>query len=303
MRPKNLLFAALTAIAAFMFNFATLNAQCRWTTEIYHPNSLIENPEPVTTWVVDAYTEELVFMGEVINSGSDTAYGLVNYRVYITNDDNVQYELHRETIDLSQLSPGYLAPGEGIMISSYFWDNGTFYMTLDDVSQMFFFYPYQICIEVFDPEISMSTACDRSCMTDCDGNSDIYIDANFCEGQSYDFFGQQITQEGTYFHYDTTEYCVVRYILNVTWVFPNPNIILSGDTYFCEGGSTVLTASSRVSMWRNCRNRRYSWWVIGSTATGLLWNFRCLWMALLRHFGQMVRQEVRFRPVRAVTIR
>lgn len=248
MKPKLLIFAALTAIAAFMFNFATLNAQCRWTTEIYHPNSLIENPEPVTTWVVDAYTEELVFMGEVINSGSDTAYGLVNYRVYITNDDNVQYELHRETIDLSQLSPGYLAPGEGIMISSYFWDNGTFYMTLDDVSQMFFFYPYQICIEVFDPEISMSTACDRSCMTvtDCDGNRDIYMDANFCEGQSYDFFGQQITQEGTYFHYDTTEYCVVRYILNVTWVFPNPNIILSGNTYFCEDGSTVLTASSNM---------------------------------------------------------
>ena len=126
MKHKLLIFAVLSAISVFMFSLATGNAQCRWTTEIYHPNSLIENPEPVTTWVVDAYTEELVFMGEVINSGSDTAYGLVNYRVYITNDDNVQYELHRETIDLSQLSPGYLAPGEGIMISSYFWDNGTF---------------------------------------------------------------------------------------------------------------------------------------------------------------------------------
>ena len=66
-----------------MFSLATGNAQCRWTTEVYNPESLIENPEPATMWLLDAYSDEFVFLGEVINSGSDTAYGVVNYRVLL----------------------------------------------------------------------------------------------------------------------------------------------------------------------------------------------------------------------------
>jgi len=263
MRKIYLFVFLFSALISFL-NITPCAAQCPWTVEVYNPDSFYGNPEPNSTWVLDEYSDEFGVCGEIINSGNDTMRGLVNYCVYLKGAVNQpNYELHRETVDISQLPNGYLAPGEGFSVCSGSWDNNSFFMSFDEINyELGFPFPFKVCMAVYDPENSMSNACETDCMfvTDCDGMRTIDMEAVVCINQPYDFFGQQVTQEGYYHHYDTTDYCIVHYRLYVGLVVPPPTITLYGDTSFCEGGGTVITASTYFSnenfVWSDGTNTR-----------------------------------------------
>lgn len=73
-----------------------------------------------------------------------------------------------------------------------------------------------------------------------------------CQGNSYNFFGQNLSTSGTYTHtLQTPAGCdsVINLTLTVNQL---PTATISGNTTFCEGGSTTLTATGGVSYtWSN----------------------------------------------------
>ena len=75
---------------------------------------------------------------------------------------------------------------------------------------------------------------------------------SICEGESYNFFGQNIMVAGTYTHtLQTINGCDSVLTLTLTVkALPTPSI--SGNTALCEGESTMLTANGGVSyIWSN----------------------------------------------------
>ena len=75
---------------------------------------------------------------------------------------------------------------------------------------------------------------------------------SICQGESYNFHGQNITAAGTYTHtLQTVNGCDSVLTLTLT-VLPQPNVTITGNTSLCEGQSTVLTANGGVSYaWSN----------------------------------------------------
>lgn len=75
---------------------------------------------------------------------------------------------------------------------------------------------------------------------------------NICQGESYNFHGQNLTMSGTYTHtLQTVNGCDSVLTLTLT-VIPQPNVTITGNTSLCEGQSTVLTANGGVSyVWNN----------------------------------------------------
>ena len=75
---------------------------------------------------------------------------------------------------------------------------------------------------------------------------------SMCEGESYNFYGQNITEAGTYTHtLQTVNGCDSVLTLTLTVkALPTPSI--SGNTALCEGESTTLTANGGISYnWNN----------------------------------------------------
>ena len=75
---------------------------------------------------------------------------------------------------------------------------------------------------------------------------------SICEGESYNFYGQNITIAGTYTHtLQTINGCDSMLTLTLTVkALPTPSI--SGNTALCEGESTTLTANGGISYnWSN----------------------------------------------------
>lgn len=75
---------------------------------------------------------------------------------------------------------------------------------------------------------------------------------SICEGESYNFHGQNLTTAGTYMHtLQTVNGCDSVLTLNLTVkTLPTPSI--TGNTSVCEGQSTTLTANGGVSYaWSN----------------------------------------------------
>ena len=82
---------------------------------------------------------------------------------------------------------------------------------------------------------------------------------SICEGESYNFYGQNLTSAGTYTHtLQTISGCDSMLTLTLT-VKTLPTISISGNTTICEGQSTTLTATGGNS---------YSW-STGSTNSSL----------------------------------
>lgn len=81
---------------------------------------------------------------------------------------------------------------------------------------------------------------------------DIPISASICQGESYNFFGQSLTATGSYTHtLYTSKGCdsVITLILTVN---PLPNVTISGASSFCQGTSTMLTATGASTyVWGN----------------------------------------------------
>ena len=75
---------------------------------------------------------------------------------------------------------------------------------------------------------------------------------SICEGESYNFHGQNITTAGTYTHtLQTVNGCDSVLTLVVT-LEALPTIAISGNTTLCEGESTTLTANGGISYnWSN----------------------------------------------------
>ena len=75
---------------------------------------------------------------------------------------------------------------------------------------------------------------------------------SICEGESYNFYGQNITTAGTYTHtLQTVNGCDSVLTLVVT-LKALPTITISGNTTLCEGESTILTANNGISYnWSN----------------------------------------------------
>ena len=66
---------------------------------------------------------------------------------------------------------------------------------------------------------------------------------SICEGESYNFYGQNLTSAGTYTHtLQTISGCDSMLTLTLT-VKTLPTISISGNTTICEGQSTTLTAT------------------------------------------------------------
>lgn len=76
-----------------------------------------------------------------------------------------------------------------------------------------------------------------------------------CQGNSYNFFGQNLATSGRYTHtLQTPAGCDSTINLTLT-VNPLPTATISGNTTFCEGGNTTLTANGGVSYtWSNGAN-------------------------------------------------
>ena len=70
---------------------------------------------------------------------------------------------------------------------------------------------------------------------------------SICQGESYNFYGQNLTTAGTYTHtLQTVNGCDSVLTLSLT-VRPLPTPTISGNTILCQGQSTTLTANSGVS--------------------------------------------------------
>lgn len=75
---------------------------------------------------------------------------------------------------------------------------------------------------------------------------------SMCEGESYNFYGQNITTAGTYTHtLQTVNGCDSVLTLTLT-VKPLPTATITGNTTLCEGEITTLTANGGISYaWSN----------------------------------------------------
>ena len=73
-----------------------------------------------------------------------------------------------------------------------------------------------------------------------------------CEGSSYNFFGTMLNEAGTYNHSGTTT-AGCDSVVNLTLtVNPLPTATISGNTIFCEGNNTTLTATGGASyLWND----------------------------------------------------
>ena len=82
--------------------------------------------------------------------------------------------------------------------------------------------------------------------------TNVPITQAICEGSSYNFFGTLLTTAGNYSHSGTTlAGCDSVVNLSLT-VNPLPTATISGNTTFCEGQNTSLTASGGASyLWNN----------------------------------------------------
>ncbi len=80
----------------------------------------------------------------------------------------------------------------------------------------------------------------------------ISVAESLCQADSYDFCGQTLTTGGVYSHtLLTTSGCDSVISLTLT-VNPLPTATISGETSFCEGQSTTLTATGGVSyLWND----------------------------------------------------
>ncbi len=75
---------------------------------------------------------------------------------------------------------------------------------------------------------------------------------SMCEGESYNFYGQNITVAGTYTHtLQTVNGCDSVLTLTVT-LKALPTVTITGNTTLCEGETTTLTATGGISyIWSN----------------------------------------------------
>jgi len=75
---------------------------------------------------------------------------------------------------------------------------------------------------------------------------------SICQGESYNFYGQNLTTAGTYTHtLQTVNGCDSVLTLTIT-VKPLPTPSIMGNTTLCEGESTTLTAIGGISyVWNN----------------------------------------------------
>ncbi len=73
-----------------------------------------------------------------------------------------------------------------------------------------------------------------------------------CEGSSYNFFGTMLNEAGTYNHSGTTT-AGCDSVVNLTLtVNPLPTATISGNTTFCEGSNTTLTATGGATyLWND----------------------------------------------------
>ncbi len=80
----------------------------------------------------------------------------------------------------------------------------------------------------------------------------IPLTQSICQGESYNFYGQNLTTAGTYTHtLQTVNSCDSVLTLTLT-VKPLPTPSITGNTTLCEGESTNLTANGGVSyFWNN----------------------------------------------------
>ena len=80
----------------------------------------------------------------------------------------------------------------------------------------------------------------------------ISLTHSICEGENYNFYGQNITTAGTYIHtLQTVNGCDSVLTLVVT-LKALPTIVISGNTTLCEGENTTLTANGGISYnWSN----------------------------------------------------
>ena len=78
------------------------------------------------------------------------------------------------------------------------------------------------------------------------------ITESICQGQSYSFYGQNLTTAGVYTHTLTTSKGCDSIITLTLTVNPLPTVIISGDGSFCQGDNVTLTAMGASSYaWNN----------------------------------------------------
>ena len=80
----------------------------------------------------------------------------------------------------------------------------------------------------------------------------IYVYDTICAGESYHFFGQRLDTAGIYpYRLFTSKGCDSVITLTLT-VNPLPDVTIAGDSAFCQGYSTTLTASgASIYTWDN----------------------------------------------------
>ena len=78
------------------------------------------------------------------------------------------------------------------------------------------------------------------------------ITESICQGQSYSFYGQNLTTAGVYTHTLTTSKGCDSIITLTLTVNPLPTVIIFGDGSFCQGDNVTLTAMGASSYdWNN----------------------------------------------------
>ncbi len=107
------------------------------------------------------------------------------------------------------------------------------------------------------PSVSTVYTVTGTAANGCTGTASIFVAVNptynvgttasICPGEIYDFYGQQLSEAGTYTHtLQSVNGCDSVITLSLSYK-TIPNISIAGNTTICQGESTVLTASGADS--------------------------------------------------------
>lgn len=246
--------------------------------EFYNPDDDIEADSltPISYWLIDQYNDILYISSRIFNDSPDTIRENIFYEIFLRQDsDSNPYLVHSGIIDISAMDPPFIVPGEYVNV--IFPEQWVDEVPFDQIYDLGYTLPFYTCIQASLAESSnpmTSESCIR--VTDeeeCHGERTIHYSINVCNNEPYDFFGQSISHQGTYFHTDTVGDCITHHVLDVIFEFPAPHIVLSGNEPFCEGQSVNISARDSYTV----VNDTHFEWSNGQTGSEITVSYGGAW--------------------------